>query len=152
MTFGKCLTMQIKKPLIPKKDIQSILLQRPPIVMIDELLDHTETSTQTSFEIQKDNVFISDEKMREPGLIENIAQTAACRLGYIALITGAPLAVGYIGAIKKLHIHDLPTIGSQLITRINITNTIFNVTVANAEIQLNGNIIASCEMKIFIVE
>lgn len=144
--------MKIKTPLIQKQDIETILLQRPPVMMIDELLEHEETSTETSFEIRKDNVFVSNNKMREPGLIENIAQTAACRLGYIALITGSPLAVGYIGAIKKLYIHDLPSVGSRLITKINITNTVFNVTIANATITLNGNMIASCEMKIFIAE
>lgn len=144
--------MRTETPLIPKEEIESILLQRPPIVMIDELLEHTETSTQTSFRVEESNVFVQYDRMREPGLIENIAQTAACRLGYIAIITGADLAVGYIGAIKKLKIHALPLVGRKLVTRIDITNQVFNVTIANAEILLEGNVIASCEMKIFIAE
>ncbi len=141
-----------KTPIIDKDNILSILLQRPPVVLIDTMLHHDKTTTVTSFGVREDNIFVQNGVLREPGLIENIAQTAAARLGYIAYLLNKDLALGYIGAIKKLKFHRLPPVSSELETEIKITNQVFNVTIAKATIVSNGQTIATCEMKIFIIE
>jgi predicted hotdog family 3-hydroxylacyl-ACP dehydratase len=118
--------------------------------MIDKLLSFSETSTTTGFSIKADNIFVEDGLFKEPGLVENIAQTAAARAGYVSQTENKPVLVGYIGAISNLQVFLLPKTGSELITEIIIENQIFDVTLISGKITCNGQLIAQCKMKIFI--
>lgn len=131
-------------------DIQSLIPQRPPFVMVDKLLSVTETSTTTGFSIQADNIFVKDGFFKEPGLVENIAQTAAASAGYVSLTQNKPVLVGYIGAVNNLQVFALPKTGDELITEITTENQIFAVTLISGKITCNGQLMAQCKMKIFI--
>lgn len=118
--------------------------------MIDKLLSFTETTTTTGFSIKADNIFVEDGLLKEPGLVENIAQTAAARAGYVSQTENKPVLVGYIGAINNLQVFLLPKTGDELITEITIENQIFDVTLISGKITCNGQPVAQCKMKIFI--
>ena len=132
------------------ESILSLIPQRAPFVMVDELIYSDEKITRTKFLVLKDNILVEEGKLREPGLLENIAQTAAARAGYMALMEQKPVRVGYIGAIKNILINNLPNINDELITEITIENQIFDVSLISGKILSNGLILAQCEMKIFI--
>ncbi len=131
-------------------DIQILIPQAPPFVMIDKLLAFTETATTTGFTIKADNIFVENGVFKEPGLVENIAQTAAARAGYVSHTENKPVLVGYIGAVNNLQVFALPKTGDDLITEITIENQIFDVTLISGKITCNGEVIAQCKMKIFI--
>lgn len=131
-------------------NIESLLPQRPPFVMIDKLLSSTETTTTTGFSIKADNIFVDKGIFKEPGLVENIAQTAAARAGYISQTDNKPVMVGYIAAINNLQVFELPKTGDELITEITVENQIFAVTLISGKITCNQQVIAQCSMKIFI--
>jgi predicted hotdog family 3-hydroxylacyl-ACP dehydratase len=136
--------------MINTEKIQSLIPQRPPFVMIDKLVAFSETTTTTGFSIKADNIFVKDGLFKEPGLVENIAQTAAVRAGYVSYIENKPVLVGYIGAISNLQVFFLPKNGDELITEITIENQIFDVTLISGKITCNGQPVAQCKMKIFI--
>lgn len=131
-------------------NILSYIPQRPPFVMVDEIIDSGEKKTCSKFLIKEDNIFVENGFLKEPGLVENIAQTAAARAGYIAQLEKKPVLVGYIGAIKNLEIFFYPKLQDELITEIIIENQIFDVTLISGKIICNHKIAAQCEMKIFI--
>jgi predicted hotdog family 3-hydroxylacyl-ACP dehydratase len=118
--------------------------------MIDKLLSFSETTTTTGFSIKADNIFVEHGMLKEPGLVENIAQTAAARAGYVSHTENKPVLVGYIGSINNLQVFSLPKTGSELITEIIIENQIFDVTLISGKITCNGLPVAQCKMKIFI--
>lgn len=136
--------------MVNTTSILSYIPQRPPFVMVDELLFSDETITRSKFTIPSDNIFVEDGYFKEPGLVENIAQTAAARAGYKATVENEPVLVGYIGAIKNLEIYFLPASGEELITEITVEHQIFDVTLITGKITCNNKIVANCEMKIFI--
>lgn len=131
-------------------DIQQFIPQRPPFVMVDKLLEVTETTATTGFNIQAGNIFVQNGVFKEPGLVENIAQTAAASAGYISHTQNKPVLVGYIGAVNSLQVFSLPKTGDELITEITTENQIFDVTLISGKITCNGQLIAQCKMKIFI--
>jgi 3-hydroxymyristoyl/3-hydroxydecanoyl-(acyl carrier protein) dehydratase len=133
-----------------KDQILSLIPQRPPFVMIDKILVSDEAMTRSSFVVRENNIFVENELLKEPGLVENIAQTAAARAGYNAQMEHKPVQVGYIAAIKNLQIKNFPKINDELITEISIENQIFNVSLISGKITCNEQLIAQCEMKIFI--
>ena len=138
---------------VKRDDILNCIPQRPPIVMIDELLHADTKSTRTSFLIEPTNIFCADGKFTEPGLIENIAQTAAAGAGY-ALREGQAddfeVPIGYIGAIRDLKIHFLPDHNSTIETEVAVENIVMDVTMVSGKVFLKGKVAAECNMKIFI--
>ena len=134
----------------PDDNIQDLIPQRPPFVMVGRLLSSDEQVTRTSFRVGEDNIFVVNGRFTEGGLLENIAQTAAARAGAIFRIENKPVQVGYIGAVKNLEIFDLPGTGDELITEIRIEDAIFDVTVISGKVWCNEKVVAQCEMKIFM--
>ncbi|MBK7307917.1 MAG: 3-hydroxyacyl-ACP dehydratase [Chitinophagaceae bacterium] len=132
------------------ENFQSLIPQKPPFVMVDKLFSVTETTTTTGFTIQADNIFVKNGIFKEPGLVENIAQTAAANAGYVSHTQNKPVLVGYIGAVNNLQVFALPETGDELITEITTENQIFDVTLISGKITCNGQLIAQCKMKIFI--
>lgn len=130
-------------------DITNYIPQRTPIVMIGGILQVADKVTRTGLEIKADNVFVENGVLSTPGLTENIAQTAAARIGYIALQQNTPVPVGYIGAIKDLEIFDFPPVGAFIETTVEIQNEVFNATSVLGKVVLDGKVMAQCEMKIF---
>ena len=135
---------------LPVEDIRALIPQKAPFVMVGKLLYADETTTRSSFMITDDNVFVKDGVFQEAGLMENIAQTAALRAGYMAQKDDKPVETGYIGAVKDFEVFGLPKVGNELTTEISIQNQIFNVTVIDGKVWHNANLLAQCEMKVFI--
>lgn len=127
--------------------------QAPPFEMIDQLLSANPTESHAQLTIQEDNIFVENGYFTEPGLIENMAQTAAAGIGYLALSEGAEESpVGFIGQVKNLKIYRLPQTGQQIITHVSVQNSLLNVRILSAKINLDDELIASAEMKVFLQE
>ncbi len=120
------------------------------MVMIDTLAGATATSADTALTITADNIFVRAGQFSPSGLLENMAQTAAAHAGYLALQKNEPVQVGFIGAVKDLQINRLPPAGATVRTRIEVQNKVFNATGVLARVMLNDEIVASCELKIFL--
>lgn len=122
--------------------------QRPPILMVDTFLECSNSLIITSFKIPEDHIFVQNGILRSAGLIENIAQTCATRIGW--LNRDKPVKIGVIGSISNLEITSFPAAGQTLITRVDILSEIFEATVVQAEIKCEGETIAHCDMKVFV--
>jgi predicted hotdog family 3-hydroxylacyl-ACP dehydratase len=133
-------------------DIKTIIPQQPPFVMIDRLVHFDPVFTKTEFRIKPDTLFVENGKLLEAGLLENIAQTCAARLGYInTVILKGPVRLGFIGAMKSLSVNGLPAIDSTLETTVEVINEVFNITLVNATTLCNDEVLVTCEMKISVV-
>ena len=117
--------------------------------MVDGLITSNKNTTVSQLVIDQQNIFCTEGFFREPGLIENIAQTAALRAGYIAKQNKEKPMLGYIGAVKKLKIYALPKDSDTLRTRITVQHELLNASVIKGEIFVNDNKMAEGEMTIF---
>ncbi len=130
-------------------DILELLPQRPPFVMVDHLVDYSETQTTCELTIRKDNVFCENGEFAAAGLIEHIAQTCAARLGYYnKYVLKVGVRLGFIGEVKDLEIVRLPREGETLNTTIVVMQEIFDVTLVNAEVRVGTEVIATTRLKI----
>ncbi|MCW3093610.1 MAG: 3-hydroxyacyl-ACP dehydratase [Ferruginibacter sp.] len=148
MSFG--LNLQLHNMTSLTDNIISFIPQRPPFVMIDRLTGNNENATSSSFLVKADNILVENGQLPEAGLVENIAQTAAAREGYLAGLQNKPVRVGYIGAVKNLVVYALPSVNDELRTEITIQNQIFDVTLIRGSVRSREVLLAECEMKIFI--
>ncbi|OJW84938.1 MAG: hypothetical protein BGO69_10360 [Bacteroidetes bacterium 46-16] len=124
--------------------------QAAPFVMIDEVTKADDTVSQTIFTVREGHLFVDNGRFTEPGLVENMAQTAAAGTGYKARQNGQAAPVGYIGAVKNLVIHELPQTGDTITTEISFIHQVMNAHIVQGRILKEGREIASCELKIFL--
>ncbi len=133
-----------------EENILSLIPQQPPFVMIDQLQYSDETITRCGFRVTAENVLTIDGEFTEAGLLENIAQTAAARAGYMARLENKPVRMGYIGAVKNLEIFSLPKTNDVLVTEIKMEESVLNVSVISGKVWCNETLMAQCEMKVFM--
>src|SRR5687767_4133341 len=98
------------------------------MIMIHDLMEATDVHAVSRLSIEANNIFVDGNYFTEPGMIENIAQTAAAHAGYQYRLKGVPVPVGFIAAIKDLEILERPLLHSAITTTITIINTVFDVT------------------------
>lgn len=140
----------MRKAIYQGSDIEKLIPQRKPIMMVSHFFGASETEVETGLEISADNIFCKDNKLSEPGLIEHIAQSAAAFAGYSAIESGQPVVLGYIGEIKKFNLGHLPQVGSIIETKLCIVSEVMNVMLMKAETTENGNLVAECSIKLFM--
>jgi hypothetical protein len=110
-------------------DITAYIPQRTPIVMIGGILEVKDKITRTGLQIAADNVFVEDGVLKSPGLLENI---------------------GFIGAVKNFEVFAFPPAGTFIETTTEIQSQVMNATLVNAKVTLDGQVMAQCELSIFI--
>ena len=135
--------------LANRAEITKYIPQREPIIMVHELVEADDDHAVTNLTIEPDNVFVSNEYFKEPGLVENIAQTAAMHVGYQCALKNIPIPIGYIAAVKDLKIFSLPRQNTRIATSVTVTNKVLDVTVVEGKVEQEGNLLCSCEMRIF---
>ncbi|MEE3447202.1 MAG: hypothetical protein VZQ51_01180 [Bacteroidales bacterium] len=131
--------------------IKTFIPQREPFLMVDKLFSATENSVETGLTIKEDNILVSEDgRFSESGVIEHIAQSAACFAGYNDWINKCPIVLGYIAEIKKFNLEFPVCQGDELKSALKVVSSAMNVTLMDAEVLCNGKKAASCKIKIFM--
>jgi 3-hydroxymyristoyl/3-hydroxydecanoyl-(acyl carrier protein) dehydratase len=138
------------------KKILELIPQRPPMVMVDELLLCAGNNTVTTLNIREDNVFISGGTITSSGLMEAMAQTAAVRTGWLMKMQpdgeNKKIPVGVIGSIKNFKLHFQPFAGTTITTTVEVLHEIMQATIVKAKVEADGKLAAEAEMQIFLTD
>ena len=128
--------------------IGNILPQLPPFRFVDKLLHYDEQVTRTAFTVPEDGLFVEDGCFRTAGLVEQMAQSSAARIGYISrYILHIPVRIGYIGSVRKLKVLRHPAVGERLDTTVILKEDIFGITMTDIEVRCGGEVIATASIK-----
>lgn len=144
---------KLTEEILRKIDIHELLPQQDPFVMVDHLIFFDETRTVTELTIKNDNLFCEDGELTASGLIENVAQTCAARIGYVnKYILQKGIQIGFIGAIRNFDILKLPSVGETITTTVDVEEEVFNMTLATASVKCGEQVIVNTSIKIAIKE
>ena len=134
-------------------DIHELLPQQEPFVMVGKLIHFDMERTVTETKICRENIFTENDLFTASGIIENIAQTCAARIGYVTkYILKKGIQLGFIGAIRNLKLHRCPKVGETIQTTILTIEEIFGMTLVKAMVCVGDEILAESEMKIALSE
>lgn len=138
---------------IPMSDL---LPQRPPMVMLDRIMHFDGRHIRGKLLIREENVFVSQGKLLESGMLEAIAQTAAARTSLAQRSRpgseALPPQVGVIGSIQNFRLNFLPDCGSVIETEIELLHEVMNASMIRGRVLSEGKEACSAEMKIFLTE
>lgn len=134
-------------------DIHELLPQQEPFVMIGSLVHFDKTLTITETEVRQDNIFVDQGNFSASGLMENIAQTCAARIGFVnKYILKKGIQIGFIGAVRNFEVLELPKVGDVITTRVEVKEEVFGMTLADAIITCGEKVLVTSEMKIAVKE
>ena len=132
-------------------DIHTLLPQQEPFVMVGSLIQIDEKSFATETVVKAENIFVDDGRLSASGLIENIAQTCAARIGFVnKYILKKGIQIGFIGAVRNLEVVKLPKVGQTITTKVEVVEEVFGMTLANATVTCEGETLVTTEMKIAV--
>lgn len=133
-------------------DILKLLPQRPPFVLVDRLMRCDEKDAVTRFVITENCLLCDDGFLQPHGIMENIAQSCAARIGYLSLQKDGAVGIGVIGSVSDFEVISLPGVGTQLETHIAVDEEVFNFTLVSAQVfDDKGNVLATARMKIALL-
>ena len=139
--------MEFQTPILDAAFVGNLIPQKFPFVMVDKLYDFSETTIIAGLEIQADNIFCDEGHFLEPGLIEHMAQSVALHTGYQFYLRKEAAPTGYIGSISGIEIKKLPKTGDNIQSTVTILQEFAGITMVNIVTTLNGEEIASGQMK-----
>lgn len=120
--------------------------------MVDRVVSRSENSGITAFLIRADNILLNDGYFDAPGLIENMAQSTAALLGSRPGMEQGKAPVGFIGGVKGLKIKQHPRAGDEIKTSVTILHDLSRALVVAAEVSLDDQVVAWCELKVFLMD
>ena len=86
---------------------EQLLPHRPPMLLIDSLLQREKDTAIASATLTQDNIFYSNEHgLVEEYFIELVAQTMAAANGFDALLEHGPVKDGFIVGIETFSLHQ----------------------------------------------
>ncbi len=146
--------------------IDELIPQRPPFVMVDRLLHCGTKDALTELVVREDNIFVDGNELSAAGVMENMAQSCAARIGYInrmraveeaatktaAEVRTAGETIGVIGDLRECVFLRLPHPGETLRTHIEVIEQMMNLTLAELTTRVGDETIATARMKIALAE
>ncbi|MGG7662003.1 hypothetical protein [Dyadobacter sp. BHUBP1] len=138
--------------IVAKDAITDYIPHRPPFVMVDSLVNATRELFESDFTVTDDNMLVQDGFFQETGLIEHIAQTCAASFGYLDSEDGGEPKIGFIGAVSKVLVTELPPVGAMIRTVVTPLHQLGNIYLVKGESFLDGRILLGCELKIVVSE
>jgi predicted hotdog family 3-hydroxylacyl-ACP dehydratase len=124
--------------------------QKIPFILVDKLIYVDDSTSHGSFKITEGNYFVKSGYYSTSGMVESMAQTAAAGTGYLCRKNNREVPIGYIGAVQKLEVKNWPPVAAEITMEITLLTNILQVSLVSGTVKYQGNIMAFCEMKIFV--
>jgi len=137
---------------VPQDSINQYIPHRDPFIMVGGLVSVTADRFESEFFIEMDNVLVEGGSFTESGLLENIAQTCAASFGFLGREEAGEPKIGFIGAMTKVEVYELPPINSTIRTIVVPLHQLGNIYLVKGESFMEGRILLGCEMKIVVTQ
>ena len=132
--------------------ITTLIPQRPPFVMVDCVLSCEDADAVTQFTVRPDNILLDGDFLSASGIIENMAQSCAARMGCVNRLSNLPVKIGTIGDIKDCEILRYPRCHEVLKTYVHIVINMHPLIMASVETRIDDEVIATARIKLAMTE
>lgn len=133
-------------------DVGTLLPQGEAFRMVDTLLHCEGERAVSETIIRSDNPFCGkDGKFMEAGLLENIAQTCALRMGFMCRQdNGTVPKAGVIAAVRRMDLHCHVNVGDTLHTEVVVEAEAFGMSSCHGQVKCNGILACEAELRLML--
>lgn len=139
--------------------IEHFLPHRPPMLMVDSILEISPQHVLCCFTIREDNIFLRDGFFQEVGLMENMAQTCSSIVGQTFYDENYnpksdKRIIGFISGIRQLAIYTLPQVGDEILTESTLTSQFdggdYSICTMEVHVKKGEERLSSAEINLFL--
>lgn len=129
---------------------EKLLIHRPPMLLIDSLLEREGDSASATASICKDDICFDENKGILPEFfIEIMAQTIAAANGYDCLLENNPPRDGFIVGLDNFHFKTIVADKKSFLIKVIQTMELGPVKIMQGEIFSDDLLIATGEIKVW---
>ena len=139
-----------EKAIIYGDKIIELIPQRNPFLFIDSFYGNVDNLFYSGFTPKEGECFVDSGHLTEPGIIENMAQSAAAATGWSFMERCEEIPLGYIGAVSDFELFKLPEIGVEILTEVMFCGEYGGISLVEAESKQKEQVLAKGKLKIFI--
>jgi 3-hydroxyacyl-[acyl-carrier-protein] dehydratase len=132
--------------------LRAILPHRPPMVMIDALLESTPEGALATKVFTGSDYAVDDNTVARSALIEGLAQTVAAAFGKEAREAGQRPLIGMLVGVTGFGFTRDVEAGEEVVFRATISRRLPPFYLAEGEVLCGGQVIAGGSMKFYIEE
>lgn len=137
--------------LLRSIDVHGILPQQEPFVMIGTITRFDTTTISTETVVKPTNLFVNANKLYTAGMIENIAQTCAARIGYVnKYILKKNVQIGVIASVRGMEVYSNPHVDDTIVTTVEIVGQALGMMLAEATVTCSGLLLAKAQIKLAV--
>lgn len=123
---------------------------RPPMRMVDGLLEAGEKRGVASFQIQPGNLFVDKKGIfAREALVEVMAQTFMALSVWQAAQKGETVSGGYLVGLRNLSVHADAHPGDMLVTEVEAADSIGQVAVVAGRVFCKDMLVAQGELRLY---
>jgi 3-hydroxymyristoyl/3-hydroxydecanoyl-(acyl carrier protein) dehydratase len=131
-------------------ELDALLPHRPPLVMIDRLVDACPESARAQKTFFPDSYGADGDSVCDAALVECLAQTVAAAQGETTRRLGLPPERGMLVGVSGFRFHRQARLGEPLELSIEIVKRLGAMILVNGRIAQNGNAVADGTLKFFV--
>lgn len=131
-------------------NVQDYMLHKPPMLLVDKVLEENGKRAKTSFAVKHDSIFLDENGIfARPALIEIAAQSFAAADIFQRTVRGTNLKKGFLVSVRDFKFIADAKSGDEIICSIEETNEIAQLHIVEVELHANNARIAFGEIRIF---
>ena len=119
--------------------------------MVDRVTTFNDVDAITELTVREDNIFVDGGQLSAAGIIENMAQSCAARMGCLNMMRSEAVRIGFIGDIRDCNIMRQPQQGEVVTTTVHIVEEVFHLTLADVCSMVGDEPVASARVKIALM-
>ena len=132
-------------------EASKLLPHRPPMILVDQLIDYSPGQGRVTASISSNDLFVSDDgQLESVALIELVAQAYAAIKGYDDAVNRRPVQRGFLVGGRSFNIHRRARSGEQLIIDIDTAAQLDGFAVIDGVITCGDEVIAEGSVKLWL--
>ena len=132
--------------------VNELLPHRPPVILIDALLEASETRGAAAKTFRGGDYGLCGDLVCEPALIECAAQTVAALFGYQAFSKPGTSALGFLAGVSSFSFSRRPSAGEPLRIEVEVARNLGPLFMVNARVLSGAEQVAGGELKLYLQE
>ena len=130
--------------------LKDYMIHKPPMLLVDKIIEESEKKAQTSFTVNEDCIFLDENGCLSPfALVEIAAQSFAAGDIFQKTVSGKKLSKGFLVSVRDFKFIGNAETGDEIVCDVEEINEIANLHVVEAKLYKNSICIAKGELRIF---
>jgi predicted hotdog family 3-hydroxylacyl-ACP dehydratase len=131
-------------------DFRELIPHRPPMVLIDEVVEYGPTTIRARRTVREGDPFVTADGLEDAALLEVIAQTIAAGDALYAKSKGGRVIKGYLTGLTGVKVHSRAGVGDTIEVTADCLKRMDGMGLFDAQASAGGKPLVEGRFKLFV--